>query len=236
MLQFQDLEVYDLWIIKIVVWKLPTFAQVCWQLTEILPEMTQIISNDTPSSEAQQWGFFSTKILSRKCSKDVTGGKSLSYKNLAHLFPLGKNPTENLTFWNPKKITPTERKIIWTKASSMTLGFQMFIFPRVFSAIWVVLPANEHEFHVPWYWQDGSEIRQTHQLRLLAYPTIYILYIYKYIYIYWALYIPSGAFFLPSTVCNKSSISKLTQLGNASPPSGFFCRTDCKHKERLFNW
>ena len=61
MLQFQDLEVYDLWIIKIVVWKLPTFAQVCWQLTEILPEMTKIISNDTPSTEAQAVMIFFSK-------------------------------------------------------------------------------------------------------------------------------------------------------------------------------
>ena len=46
---------------------------------------------------------------------------------------------------------------------------------------------------------DGSEIRQTHQLRLVVYPIMYkVLYIYI-VYIY--IYIPGGAGFLPSTVC-----------------------------------
>ena len=44
---------------------------------------------------------------------------------------------------------------------------------------------------------DGSEIRQTHHLRLVVYPH-YLHIIYR------VLYIPGGAGFLPSTVCTNN--------------------------------
>lgn len=58
MFQFQDLEVYgpsESFKKKLVVWKLPTFCPSLLRVdsSSIIPEMTKIISNDTPSTEAQ---------------------------------------------------------------------------------------------------------------------------------------------------------------------------------------